>query len=208
MPWAASPGVWPGVSHALDLQMHCNRDTEAQPGKGSVRLDIYPLMAKKARDPRELFVNLNGSNILDEVPPEESALWVMIKSAVLMVPLMNIHHILDAIPPDAVAASALIRKLPASPTGLCRSVAPSHGTSRTLAPCASSSGVQSYDPDRLICPWSCSRVVAETMPDHSHGYLKAPARSSVWCQTDIYSQWCFLHSSSSPKYFCCCLKAL
>lgn len=64
--------------------MHCNRDIEAQPGKGSARLDIYPLMAKKARDPRELFVNLNGSNVLDEVPPEESALWVMIKSAVLI----------------------------------------------------------------------------------------------------------------------------
>lgn len=40
-----------------------------------MRLGVYPPVAKKARDPRELFVNLHGSDILDKVPPEESALW-------------------------------------------------------------------------------------------------------------------------------------
>lgn len=125
--------------------MHCNRDTEARSGKGSARLDVYPPMAKKARDPRELFVNLNGSNVLDEVPPEESALWAMTKSARLMVPLMNIHHLLDAVLSDAITASACIRKLPASPTVLRRSILPGHGTLCTLAPCASSTGVQSCD---------------------------------------------------------------
>lgn len=86
-PRAPSPAVQTGVPCALGLQMTCNRDTEARLGKGSARLDVYPPMAKKARDPRELFVNLNGSNILDEVPPEESALWAITKSAKLMVNL-------------------------------------------------------------------------------------------------------------------------
>ena len=83
-----------------------------------------------------------------------------------------------------------------------------------MAPCAPwlpvppALGSKAVTPDRPICPRSRSRVVAETMSDHSHGYLKAPARSSVCCQTNICSQWCFLHSSSSSKYFCCCLKAM
>lgn len=59
-----------------------------------MRLDFYPPMAKKDRDPKELFANLSGSNILDEAAPEESALWAMTKSARLMVPLTNMsfHH--------------------------------------------------------------------------------------------------------------------
>jgi len=103
-------------------------------------------MAKKAREPKELFVKLNGSNALDEVPSEESALHVMTRSAILIVPLMNIRHHLDAILTDAIAASVHIRQLPASSTVLCRLIAPGHGTSHTLAPCASSTGVQSCDP--------------------------------------------------------------
>lgn len=94
--------------------MRCNRDTEAWPGKGSARLDVYPPTAKKARDPRELFVNLNCSSILDEVPPKESPLWLT-KSARLMVPLTNIRRLLDADPSDALTASVCIRKLPGVP---------------------------------------------------------------------------------------------
>lgn len=132
MTWAPSPGVQPGVPRALGLQMHCNGGTEAGLGKGTAKLDVYPPMAKKARDPRELFVKLNGSNILDEVPPEESALWAITNSAKLMVPLTSIRHLLDAIPSDAITASAHITKLPGVPHS--RSVAPSHGTSLTLLP--------------------------------------------------------------------------
>lgn len=54
-----------------------DRGTSAQPGKGNVRLRVYPPVAKKARDPRELFVNLHSSNVLDKAPPEESALWAV-----------------------------------------------------------------------------------------------------------------------------------
>lgn len=70
-----------------------------------------------------MFDNLKSSNVLDEVHPEDCALWEVTKSARCMVPLKNIYGVLDAIPYTAITASALIRKLPASPKVLTRLVA-------------------------------------------------------------------------------------
>lgn len=62
-----------------------------------------------------MFDNLKGSNVLDEMHPEDSALWKVTKSARCMTPLKNICGLLDAIPSIAITASVLIRKLPAFP---------------------------------------------------------------------------------------------
>lgn len=70
-----------------------------------------------------MFDNLKDSNVLDEVHPEDSALWEVTKSARCMLPLKNICGLQDAIPSTAITTSALIRNLPASPKVLPRSVA-------------------------------------------------------------------------------------
>lgn len=67
--------------------------------------------------------NIKGSNVLDELHLEESAVWQVTKSARRMVPLQNIRGLQDAIPSTPITASALIKKLPASPKVLPRSVA-------------------------------------------------------------------------------------
>lgn len=73
------------------------------------------MTAKKSRDLRELFDNLKGSDILDEVPIKESILCTMTKPARIMAMFMNIRCLQDAILSNAIAASALIRKLPGAP---------------------------------------------------------------------------------------------